>query len=58
MSHSHALCEQVEGRTYRVVETGSKRKMVSARRAAKREYPGKNHRVFLIVSQQVGDLIR
>ena len=54
----HALCEHVEGRTYRVLRKGSLRKMDSARRAAKRDYPGKSFCTFLTASKQVGDLIR
>lgn len=56
--HSHALCKHVKGRTYRVVQTGSKGKMVSARRAANRDCISGKYCVFLIVLQQVGDLIR
>jgi len=57
-STDYALCEHVEGRTYRVVRKGSARLMRSARRAAKRDCPDKKHCVFLTVSKQVGDLIR
>lgn len=53
----HALCEHVEGRTYRVIRKGSKRKMDSARRAAKRDYPDQSFCVFLAGRREVGTLI-
>jgi hypothetical protein len=57
-STGYALCEHVEGRTHRVLRKGSKHKMDSARRAAKRDHPGKSFCIFLTASKQVGDLIR
>jgi len=57
-STDYALCEHVEGRTYRVIRLGSARLMRRAHTAAKRDCPDKKHCVFLTISRQVGDLIR
>ena len=57
-STAYALCEHVEGRTYRVVRKGSARLMRRAHSAAKRDCPDKKHCVFLTVSNEIGDLIR
>ena len=56
-STGYALCEHVEGRTYRVVRKGSKRKMDSARHAAKRDYPNQSFCIFLAGRREVGDLV-
>ena len=59
-STAYALCEHLEGRTYRVVRKGSKRSMNSARLAAKRDNPGRASRsfcVFLAPGSEIGDLL-
>ncbi len=56
-SDGYALCEHVEDRIYRVVRKGSKRKMVSARRAANRDCPNQSFCIFLVVSKEIGDLV-
>lgn len=57
-SNDYALCEHVEGRNYRVVLTGSRRKMDIAYRAAKRDKPDRRHFVFLTVYRGIGDLVK
>ena len=57
-STDYALCEHVEGRTYRIIRQGSARLMRRACRTAKRDCPDKRHGVFLTVSKGIGDLVR
>lgn len=57
-STDYALCEHVEGRTYRVVRKGSARLVRRAYTAVKRDCPDMKHCVFHTVSKQVGDLVR
>ena len=56
-SYAHALCEHVEGSTYRVIRKGPKHKMDSARRAAKRDYPDQSFCIFLVGRREIGALI-